>query len=635
MNRRSNGKARGFSVLEVVLAASLFVIFATGSVIVIVQSYNANRLGEEQTIATQFATEGIEAAFSVKNQAYTNLTTVNATPRGVQRNGTTNVWEFLSDGTNNQFGPNNKYTRQVKVEAVSRDAAPPLGNIVASGGTLDPDTKKVTASVSWTVGPGRTNSVDLVRYFTDWRKAIANIGDALVIYGDTSLIAQPRYRTYTDATNVFSSPAAAGTGFTDTIVGKTFKVKTSPTQQQALAGYVNNSGQLRILCFDGTAWTDEWSPVATVGGTGTNDQRFALAFEKTSGDALVVYSRNVATTNELAYRTKTAGNCGTGWSAEQLLNPQRTSGIVHWIRLEASPVAGSNTIYAAWADAASHLSAFGWNGTSWSIAEPAAALEINLERVSASQDVQSFDLAVESVTGNAMVVWGLSQATTCTAGTVIATTNCIRYSRYTTAWSAVAAIATVADPATNIDITANPNTNELVLAAIDNSQGDLSTAYWSGSAWTGRANVDTASHCVAAGEKIVATGWLINGAQTRSIIIYHDATSTTCTTATTNIGWRVANGNAASVAQTDFAPTPAFGSPQRWYDIQMDPFDKNKLLFMVSDTNADVFAKRLVMNASGTFTSPDGWSNADGSAALTTTLGQATTGPFSFAYWRN
>lgn len=604
----------GFSVIELILTSAIFLIFSGGIIFVVLHGFDLNRLSEEETIANQYASEGIEAVRSIKNQNFSSL--ANAASTGIIRNGS-NVWAF--SGTNNING---KYTRTLAIASVNRDGS---GNIVSSGGTTDPDTKKVTSTVSWNAGPTRNNSVILTTYLTNWRAAItASVGEALTIYGDTASIAQPKYRLFTDSTNTFSAEASTGTSFTDTLVGKNFFVQTSPTKSEAVAGYVNNSGVLRILCFDGSNWTSEWT--VTVGGTGTNDGRFGIAFEKTTGDAMVVYSTNTATTNEMAYRTKAGSNgCGSAnWAASTNIDAVRTTGIVHWIRMENSPVASSNNIALAWADANSDLSAMIWTGSAWAIAEPTAALETNLERVSASQDSLSFDLAYESTSGNVMIVWGLNQATTCTAGTTIATTNCIRYARYTTSWSAVAVIPTVADPATNIDISANPNSNELVLAALDNSQADLSSAYWSGSAWTGRANIDTATAVAAAGTKLVATGWLISGATTRQIVVYNDS-------ATTNIGWYIGNGSAALVAQTDFTPAPVFANPQRWYRIDTDPKNKDRLMFTLSDNNSDLFAKRLVMTSTPAFT----WTNSDGGAALETSLGQATSRPFGFAYWRN
>jgi hypothetical protein len=440
-------------------------------------------------------------------------------------------------------------------------------------------------------------------------------GDGKIFYS-IAANTTPRTRDFISSTNTFNAASS-------TVVGSTALWainKASPTQDEYVAGYVNSSGTLQIMCFNGTTWTNEWS-VAT-GGTGTT-RRFDIAYEKTSGDVMVVYSTNTATTNEMAYRTKSGGTtCGTAnWSGATNIDAVRTAGIVQWVRLEGSPASGSNNVALLWADAASDLSAMQWTGASWGVAEPTTALETALEFVTAAQDTESFDMAYESTTGNLMVAWGLTQATTCTAGTAIATTNCIRYSRYTTSWSAVAAIPTVADPASHLDMSSNPDTNEIVLASVDNSQADLSAAYWSGSAWTGQANLDTTSQAATAGTKFVATGWLINGATTRSIVAYYDS-------AATNIGYYAGNAGVFTV-QTDFTVSPVFGA-QRNYSIDMNPFSKDTLMFSVGDTASDVHAKRLVMSATPAFT----WTNSTGGAPVEANTGSATYKSHDFEYAR-
>jgi len=113
----------GYSVLEVIIAVAVFMIFSTGAIIVIINGYNANRLGTENTVASQFAAEGIEAVKSIKNRAYANLTNFNAV--GVQRNNPGNYWEFKAESTNNSL---EKYTRTIKVEGVNRDGSGVLPN---------------------------------------------------------------------------------------------------------------------------------------------------------------------------------------------------------------------------------------------------------------------------------------------------------------------------------------------------------------------------------------------------------------------------------------------------------------------------------------------------------------------------
>ena len=64
---------KGYLVVEVLLAAALFVTFATGAIVAVVSSWDANRRAQEQTVAMQYLSEGLEAVRSIKNQDFANL----------------------------------------------------------------------------------------------------------------------------------------------------------------------------------------------------------------------------------------------------------------------------------------------------------------------------------------------------------------------------------------------------------------------------------------------------------------------------------------------------------------------------------------------------------------------------------
>lgn len=609
----------GLSVLEVIIAAAIFVIFATPAVIVVIQGINSNRLSVEQTVATQFASEGMEAVRSIKNQAYNNLLTPNPTPRGVQR--VSNVWTFKTDSTTDTLAHNttDNYIRTIKVEDARRDATPPNGNIVASGGTVDPDTKKVSSIVTWNFNAARPESVTFISYLTDWRKALAVFGGMLV-YGDTTTT--PKYRIFDSTANTFSAETPTFLGASALNVA----LRTSPTKQEAVAGYFYNAGggTLQIMCYNGTSWTNEWT--AVVGGTGTT-KRFDIAYETNSGDVMVLYSKNSAS-NEMAYRTKAgSADCGNAnWSGETILNtptaPVRTSGIVQWIKMAWDKRASSNLITAIWADAASDLSAAVWSGSAWEN-EPSAVTETSLEVIAAAQDIDDFDVEYESSSGDVMVVWANSAGAngtngvryrTCTGGTSTCT------------WNAVTTPPTWSDDAQNLDISANPTNDQIIFASIGDAGDDLQVGRWDGSAWVNVANKDTAAETAAAGAHLVTTGWVISGATTRGIVVYNDSN-------TTNLNYIQMTPGATPTwsATVNFTPSPVFGNPRKWYDIQMNPLNQSQLLLILSDTNVDLFAKQLVIDATPTFT----WSDTEGGSALEITLGQAIASPFGFAYWRN
>jgi len=432
-------------------------------------------------------------------------------------------------------------------------------------------------------------------------------GDGLVFYGAGSNTT-PQVRSYA-STNSFGSAVGTVSG-TQALVSV---IKTSPTKQEAVAGYLDSSGNLQVMCYDGSTWSNEWT--VAVGGTGTT-RPFDIAYESNSGDVMVLYGNNGT---GLGYRTKPGSSgCGTAnWASASTFTPARTSGTIQWVKLAWDKRGSSNLIAAIWADAASDLSSQIWSGSAWGN-EYTSALETSLEVVAAAQDVEDFDVEYESSSGDLMVVWAISTGANGTNG--------VRYSTCTggtssCTWSGKLTPATFADDATNLDISANPNTDEIVFASIGNGGNDMQAGYWSGSAWTNTADLDASAGTPLARTKLVATGWLINGSTTRSVIVYNDQS-------TTNIGYYTGNSGTFGT-QSDFSPTPGFANPQKMYDIQTDPFNKERLMFSLSDNNGDLFAKRLSMTATPAFS----WTNADGSAALETTLGQATVGDFSFAYW--
>ncbi len=160
-------KRRGFSVVEVLLGAALFAVFASGALALLLQGLDADRLAEEESIASNYASEGIEALRSIKNQSFASLGTVASS--GIDRVGVGGVWAF--SGASTSYG---KYVRTVSVAPVARDGN---GNIVASGGTDDPLSRKVTSTVTWPVSVSRTNTISLVSFVTDWNLPISSGGD--------------------------------------------------------------------------------------------------------------------------------------------------------------------------------------------------------------------------------------------------------------------------------------------------------------------------------------------------------------------------------------------------------------------------------------------------------------------------
>lgn len=438
----------------------------------------------------------------------------------------------------------------------------------------------------------------------------------LIIYGDGTNV--PKYRAY----NVSDDTFGAETGTFTATVGPTWLIRTSPNAHYAIAGYYDNTSTLTIMCFNGTNWTNEFS--AASGGVG-NRHRFDIAFEKTTGDVVVLYSKggssgDASRWGKLGFRTK-SGNTGCGsanWSGETIFDPARTSNDIMYVKLAQDRRAGSDLIAATWVDTSDDISAAIWNGTAF-VNEPSAVTDNNVQRVSSSHDIENMDIEFESLSGNVMLVWGNGSGNNGTNG--------VRYRRCTggvsnCVWGAVTTPPTFADDATTLDISANPNTNEIVFASIGRGGGDLQLGYWNGNSWVDTANADITSTVPYVASKLVATGWLTSGSSTRSIVVYSDLNSS-------NVNWYTGNAGVFT-RQPDFVPNPSLGTSRGYMDIQQDPVSQNQLMFVTSDSTSRLYAKRLIMTASSTFN----WSNSDG-AVLETNLPQVISSPFSFGFWQN
>jgi len=212
---------KGFSVVEIIIAAAVLAVFISGLVSAYVSFGRQIRTSGHKQQAAVLAEEAIEAVRNIRDSAFSNLTDGTY---GLAT--TTNQWQF--SGSSDITGI---FTRATTISTVSSNQ------------------KQITSTVSWQ-DYGNSRTVSESAYLTNWQSSVLALG-GLMLYGIGTTT--PQYRAYDKTANTF---AAAG----GTVVGadgRTFLIRTSPTKREAVAGYVSATGVLQVMCFDGSSWLNE------------------------------------------------------------------------------------------------------------------------------------------------------------------------------------------------------------------------------------------------------------------------------------------------------------------------------------------------------------------------------------------
>lgn len=161
-------KNNGFSIIEVIIACAIISITVSSLMSATGKSIQVSNQALKQAQATLLIEEGVEAVKSIRDNNWTDISGLTLdTNYYLFFNATTNSWSLSTSST----APNGSiptypidsvFTREVSVSAVSRDSS----QNIASSGTLDTGTKKVTVTVSWNK-PGGIVSKSLSFYISD------------------------------------------------------------------------------------------------------------------------------------------------------------------------------------------------------------------------------------------------------------------------------------------------------------------------------------------------------------------------------------------------------------------------------------------------------------------------------------
>lgn len=141
--KKQTYKKGGFSLLEIILAATLFLLLASGIALLVLHSLSVERQSADYLVAMSFAEEGREVVRFMRKSNYADLGTV--TDGGVASDG---YGGLRFDGSPNYFGI---FERKITVSDVSEAM------------------KRVDIIVTWPQSE-TNNTVVLTDYLFDWQR---------------------------------------------------------------------------------------------------------------------------------------------------------------------------------------------------------------------------------------------------------------------------------------------------------------------------------------------------------------------------------------------------------------------------------------------------------------------------------
>lgn len=149
----------GFSLVELIVAIAIFMIFAGGMITAAVGGHLNNLENIKLTEANIVSIETWEAIKSIRDDDWSKIT--NGT-YGLSSSG--NFWHF-SGSSDVQNG----FTRTIGIYDVLRSDQ---GKIVTANGDIDPDTKLISIQLDWTPIEGRQKSFYNESYITNYEDAV-------------------------------------------------------------------------------------------------------------------------------------------------------------------------------------------------------------------------------------------------------------------------------------------------------------------------------------------------------------------------------------------------------------------------------------------------------------------------------
>lgn len=423
---------------------------------------------------------------------------------------------------------------------------------------------------------------------------IAQYSGGLLVFADTVNVGTPKYKTFDDTTGFGVKQSAQSVG---TAAIKWMRVAASPTNDEWIivtkdAAATNNVIKAQVCTgVDGGVSCGTPTTISSAQGTALF-RNFDVAYEQTSGDALLVYSTSTIDTLRKIEWT------GGAWTGDAAITLNRTSGTVEWVELTARP--GSNQIGIAYSDTNDDVSAFRWSGTA--VGDEATSA---ITTVAQAGNVRKFDVSFEGTSGDMLVASPTTTAGTTAYGQLSGTTWTIGTS-------------TPPDVLTDFMDLSEPGSSDYISMSTHGvATTTLSEGYgWNGSAISDNTLGDDNLQTWAASYQLTATNYFSSGT-------YYAVAVISNSTATDDIDWWTMTGTGTVADQT--VNTRTRGAA-RFIDL-FDYPNADKELLLTGDANSDLWADTWA-GATGA----SAWTDLTSGGALETSLASATTDVIDFAF---
>ena len=335
----------GQSLIEILNALGLASILLPALLTGLVASREGKAQEGQRLAATALLRQAEEAVRSVRENSWASITSTGS-PFRPNDNGSS--WGLLSGSEIIQG-----FTRQIAIADVNRDSN---CNITASGGTLDPNTKKITTAVSWTGPP--SGNVTSTEYLTNLS---AKPKRGLLVYGDGGTTSNAiKYRTLNPCDGTWSTPNPTASGIFSTAAVRAARLYSSPTRNEKIlvtrhvAG--TNNQFIYAQVFNGSTWGNLVQLSSWSSSSFLNVRNFDGTY-LTNGDFMVVYSDNSVTPKYRIWN-------GSSWGSQT--NTANVGAIPTYIVAKARP--STNEVMMATFDQTSDTNTSYFNGSSWSAA---------------------------------------------------------------------------------------------------------------------------------------------------------------------------------------------------------------------------------------------------------------------------